>query len=147
MAVLHLMLFACPYGMPKSGSHLPSQPFMVFHPWYGPQLPPPARHFTSFYLPCYSLTELFHWGFGRGHLFFFLFQVLSQPPEEAGYLWPQFWQLLQVRVFGSHCLSARLQVSSGGVVFKVGGRAVLGSCLVVPPLLPSGSMYPAVPTL
>ena len=30
-------------------------------------------HFASFSLPHYPLMELFHWGFGRVHLFFFLF--------------------------------------------------------------------------
>ena len=120
---------------------------MVFHLWYCHQLPPPARHFASFSLPHYPLMELFHWGFGRGCLFFFLFQVLGWPSEIAGDLWPRFWQLIQVRVLGSHCLSARLRVPSGGVVFEVGGRVVLRSQLAAPPLPPSRSIYTTVPTL
>ena len=93
--------------------------------------------------PTYRALSL---GFGRGCLFFIFFWVLSQPSEEAGDLQPQFWQLLQVRIFGSHCLSVRLQVPSGGVIFEVGGQTVLRPCLAVPPLPPPGSMYLAVPT-
>ena len=66
-------------------------------------------------------------------------------PEEGGDLWSQFQWLLQVRVFGSHCLSTGHRVPSGRVVFKVGDQAALRPHLAVPPLLPPGSMYLVVP--
>ena len=107
MVILHLVYLTCPFGELKQGPHLLYQLFAVLHLWYCQQLSPPARCFASFIFPSHPLMELFHWGFGRGHLSSSS-EFLADPSEEAGNLHPQFWWLLQVRVFGIHCLSIRL---------------------------------------